>query len=186
MGHFSFLRFYRGPKSELTDALTCRPKRRSDPGQRGLPRLRPRGRPPAPPPEGTPRLGGAFSHPRPAGYRGAPARGVDVKPSPGRGSGRPRGGRKRPKSPKKGFLAQKPDFWAFSPKMAFFRHFWDSQTSPRGGFYINPSRRGPAVPREGSRGALRDPGVWSPSGGVGEPAPLICKGGGTERRVRGG
>jgi len=66
-------------------------------------------------PSGTPSPGGDPLHPlrglprawaariptpAPPGYRGAPARGVDVKPLPGRGSGRPQGAEKPPKTSK--------------------------------------------------------------------------------------
>jgi len=67
--------------------------------------------------------------------------------------------------------------------------FWGPRGSPGGpggpsgrGFYINPSRRGPAVPRgPPSRG----PGGLPSSGGGGKgvvPQPLICRGGGAHRR----
>jgi len=46
--------------------------------------------------------------PAPAGNRGAPARGVDVKPPRNRGPGEPPGAPKTPKMPKKGNFGQNP------------------------------------------------------------------------------
>jgi len=106
----------------------------------------------------------------PAGNRGAPARGVDVKPLP-------RGGQNWPKWPFWGIPGQNSDFRDFGQKWLFLAIF--SKKSPvatglkcpifpknrenpqnaqkvafsafpdprRAGFYINPSRRPPAVPR---------------------------------------
>jgi len=102
------------------------------------------------------------------GYRGAPARGVDVKPPSRRvlaGSGKAYFGQKGRKRPKKGKKGQK----------AHFSHFRGFSAPPglpgtrfSRGFYINPSRRGPAVPREGWGGetAPSRRGV-TPGGGQG-------------------
>jgi len=71
-----------------------------------------------------------------------------------------------------GFLAQNPDFGPFLLKTGFFRLFSHPRPLPRGGFYINPSRRGPAVPGGGSGepppGA---PGLKPLRRGRGAPAP---------------
>jgi len=121
--------------------------------------------------------------------RGAPPRGVDVKETPA-GSGNPKNpvfGQKSPKMPKYGYLPafsgfltetasilkipnrsgfqSKSDFWRVlksrprgDPENGDFRE----NGLRRGLFYINPSRRGPAVSRRGSwksggLGALRAP-----------------------------
>jgi len=113
------------------------------------------------------------------GYRGAPARGVDVKP--------PLAGlEKGLEMPKKGIFGQKGQFWPFwgkNPDFGVFGVFWAPWGTPgtrlRRGFYINPSRRGPAVPGAGSgdsavqaRGTLRRRGRGSPPEGGVAGAPL--------------
>jgi len=136
---------------EFTDAIQDR-LTAARPGAAG-PRSAPPGEDPCSPPLGaTPAPGRRWLATPLPGNRGAPARGVDVKPPRNRGPGEAPGGQNPPKSPKKGFLAQNPDFGPFSAKTAFFRPFCLSRTSPRGGFYINPSRRGPAVPKRGFLG----------------------------------
>jgi len=148
------------------------------PGRRWPPRTLRRGhRAPArgvdvkPPPRRRPGTG--FGPPEAPGWSRTPSRGpgdlLGALPGPwGRGSpvpdpgagvvlhqplaavpGRPQGGRKPLKTPKNGFLAQNPDFGPFSRKMPFFGHFGISREISRGGFYINPSRRGP-VPGPGA------------------------------------
>jgi len=113
------------------------------------------------------------------GNRGAPARGVDVKPpSPGRrdpvpGVPRPPGWPGSPSGPPGGSGSPPgPPQGALGPLPGL----------PGRGFYINPSRRGPAVPG----GPLPGPGAGRPpssGGGAGEePPPLICRGGGGHRR----
>jgi len=51
--------------------------------------------------------------------------------------------------PKMGNFGLFRPFWPFRPKSGLFQ---DSQPSPRGGFYINPSRRGPVTPFLGFSG----------------------------------
>jgi len=143
--------------------------------------LRSPGRAPGGPREGPgpARVGGFTSTPRggPPRFPGAPERGVDVKPLP-------RGGQKWPKWPFWGIPGQNSDFRDFGQKWLFLAIFWKKSPvatglkcpiSPknrenpqnaqkvafsafrdprRAGFYINPSRRPPAVPR--------DPGGGSP------------------------
>jgi len=103
----------------------------------------------------------------PARYRGAPARGVDVKPSPGDpGTGVPAPWR-GPEGPPGGFPNPgRGPGWPGVPGAPRDR----SRTARRGGFYINPSRRGPAVPgavpgasgpREGQNPENR--GFWAKS-----------------------
>jgi len=107
----------------------------------------------------------------PGGNRGAPPRGVDVKPlagggsqGPGRafrtrsgdrgpGSRRP-GSRRPPGSGSRG--APSPGGGPGEPSGPRP----GSRTPPRGWFYINPSRRGPAVPGggPGDPGSRRGPG----------------------------
>jgi len=86
------------------------------------------------------------------------------------------------------FLANFRDFgpfWAFLPKIGLFAHFWRSR---RGGFYINPSRRGP-VPASGPgngvfpgypRGGLKSrfSGFW---GFPGNPGFLVRDPGGVSQ-----
>jgi len=123
-------------------------------GARGPATLLPGGDPRRPPSGTCPRpFRTGVGDPAP-GNRGAPARGVDVKPSPGTGSGRPRGGRKAPKTAKKADFSQNPRFWPFFRKTAYFRHFPGSRASPRGGFYINPSRRPPRNPPGPQKGGF--------------------------------
>jgi len=136
------------PRDNLFTPIRTEVAAAADRGARGPATPTPRGRPPAPPPEGTPSLGGTGSR-TPCGNRGAPARGVDVKPSPGPGPGEPRGGSKPPKLPKMGIFGQNQRFWAFSPKSGLFGRFPGFQTLRRGGFYINPSRRTPRSSPEG-------------------------------------
>jgi len=100
-----------------------------------------------------PYFGGSPGEPRKRpfwGLRGAtggPPRGVDVKPPSRGGPGdaeKPEFGLKSPKWAKKPENGQKGRF-------SGFRGFSGPLGAPRGprkrGFYINPSRRGPAVPR---------------------------------------
>jgi len=106
------------------------------------------------------------------GYRGAPARGVDVKPPSrrGLGSGKPRNrGFGGPEA--SGGLPGTPGGAPGGPGKAL-----RSPGAPDGvpepvpgqGFYINPSRRGPAVPGAGPSG----PGVpGPPRGPPGGPTP---------------
>jgi len=93
------------------------------------------------------------------GYRGAPARGVDVKPPSRRGPGDPENphfaqkGAKRAKITKNGQKGPFSCFWGFSGPLG------PPRGSRKRGFYINPSRRGPAVPRRGWGGKTRRPGA---------------------------
>jgi len=149
------------------------PRQRGTPG-RGAPlRSRPGGDPLLPL-RGIPRAWAARI-PTPApGYRGAPARGVDVKPSPGRASGDPSGGPKHPKNPKNGVFSPK---WAKMPffgKNALFGHFRPFFRPREKGFYINPSRRGPAVPEKGV--------LWGLAGRAGKRAFLALFGASGPRR----
>jgi len=130
---------------------------------------------------GTPRLGGAGSHP--AGNRGAPARGVDVKPSLGQGPGRPQGAEKPLKSPKSGFFGQNGQNSPFSAKMAFLA-ISDPFLDPAGrGFTSTPRRArrgpGPGLPGallasrtpSGVPGDLREPSRAPPGGWGPRPGP---------------
>jgi len=136
-----------------------RPLSRQRPrGQRGPATLPPRGRPPAPPPEGTPSLGGtgARSPGPPGGYRGAPARGVDVKPSLRTGSGGSPRGLKRPQNPK---IAKKGDFSRFShflPILAKKRVFSRIRDPVPRGVLHQPLAPGP----RGSQNGV----FWAPPG----------------------
>jgi len=84
--------------------------------------------------------------------RGAPARGVDVKPSLGEAREGPPGAREGPKRARD----------RSGTPGGVRRPIWDPggprRTPPRGGFYINPSRRGPAVPGGGPGGVPGGPG----------------------------
>jgi len=105
----------------------------------------------------------------PVGNRGAPPRGVDVKPPRAEGSPRALGAPGRPPGPRPGRSAR-----PRSPGSRILGSWDPAPGAPegpgrprtrspgfrdhaRGGFYINPSRRGPAVP-----GAV--PGTWGPQG----------------------
>jgi len=59
----------------------------------------------------------------PAPRRRAPARGVDVKPSPGDPRRGPKRAQKGPKPPKRGYYPLFSHFWRFWPKMAIFPIF---------------------------------------------------------------
>jgi len=122
-------------------------------GQPGPATLTPRGETPRPALFGTvPRLldGAGSGLTRPP-HRGAPARGVDVKPLPPGVPGRAQGAQKAPKTPKMGFLAQNRHFGHFSGKTAFLGLFPESRQTPRG-VDVKPPSRGvpgpvPGVPR---------------------------------------
>jgi len=134
------------------------------------------GDPLPPPPEGYPRAWAARILTPAPGYRGAPARGVDVKPPPDRVPGSPQGPRKPLKRPKRPILAKNPDFGGFSGKWPFWGLFPGSRDSPRGGFYINPSRRPPRSspgPRKG--GFPGDPRKRPKKGLFGAPGPKSPK-----------
>jgi len=62
-------------------------------------------------------------------------------------------------------------FLAFFSKNGHFDHFPAFSGSRLKGFYINPSRRGPAVPAEGPEGPPRAPGSGDPSGSPGGSPP---------------
>jgi len=133
----------------------------------GSPLRSPRGRPPrplwgpTPVPFGTGTRGPGRPLRTPAGNRGAPARGVDVKPPPGTGSGEAPGGRKRQKTAKNAQNGLFWRFWPFWPKTGLFA---GSGTPPRG-VDVKPPSPGPAP---GSRGPGGSPdGVPDPSRGPG-------------------
>jgi len=131
---------------------------------------------------------------RPGGYRGAPPRGVDVKQPPaGRpgGAPRPRKGSPGSPGPREGSWTRSRDPGSRGPgsrrappgRGRAFQTLGPglpgSRARRRGGFYINPSRRGPAVPGGGSgdRGpgrALRTSpgGLFPPRPGWGSQKPL--------------
>jgi len=102
------------------------------------------------------------------GFTGGSPRGVDVKPPS-------RGGPETRKMPKKGYFPGKVPKSAFLAKNGQNGHFWGFWAPPglpgtrsQRGFYINPSRRGPAVPRRGSPGRQPRPGAGrSPKGAAG-------------------
>jgi len=85
----------------------------------------------------------------PGGNRGAPPRGVDVKPPRGQGPGRPRRGPKSLKNGHFGHFWLKCPFLGILPILPPFCPFWANPGAFQKGFYINPSRRGPAVPQNG-------------------------------------
>jgi len=113
-----------------------------------------RGRPPAPPAGVTPPLRGPGSRPPRDLGRGhrAPPRGVDVKATPAEGSrGSPRG----LKTAEIGENRQNPRKWPFSAffgVLGLFGPFLRFRDSRQGGFYINPSRRGPVPAFSGFSG----------------------------------
>jgi len=81
------------------------------------------------------------------GATGGPPRGVDVKPPSAEGpelAKRPEKGHFCGKSPKLAILGKKAHFGAF---WGFSAPSGPPGPGPGRGFYINPSRRGPAVPR---------------------------------------
>jgi len=102
------------------------------------------------------------------GNRGAPARGVDVKPPlAGRSGTGPRalpgpgwpGAPPGPPGPSRGLRDP-------------LRAPWDPLPGlPGRGFYINPSHRGPAVPAGGPEGPPGTPGSKAPQEGWGCPHP---------------
>jgi len=120
----------------------------------------------------------------PVGNRGAPPRGVDVKPlgrrghpgalgAPGSPPG-PRPGRSPgsgPRDPDPGIRGPCPQGPGEGPRRPGPRSP-GSRDLARGGFYINPSRRGPAVPRGGSGDLGSREGRKGPSGGPGRRTPL--------------
>jgi len=87
--------------------------------------------------------------------------------------------------PKMGNFGQNPRFWAFFRKIAIFSGFPGSPALPRGGFYINPSRRTPrslpgaqkglfpGIPRGGPKKAIFGTfrGKSPKSGILGLPGP---------------
>jgi len=113
------------------------------------------------------------------GNRGAPARGVDVKP-PSRAPPGP--GPRAPGSPFGHPGAQRPLGTPPGPSGAPPGGLGAPPGPPDAGVLHQPLAPGP----RGSPGrpgrALRDPRVRNPSGGVGVPTPLIRKGGGGDRR----
>jgi len=88
---------------------------------------------------------------------GGPPRGVDVKPP---SEGIPGMGKKAcfwPKRPKLAKIVKKALFGLFWGFWGFWGPWRGSREAPEGLFYINPSRRGPAVPAGGSRRGLPTP-----------------------------
>jgi len=116
-------------------------------------------------------------------YRGAPARGVDVKPplAPGsgariRGSREPQVSRTPPGSPgRSGGPSGAPPGGLGPPPGA-----------PRARVLHQPLAPGPRGSRPGSEGPSRDPGVWHPGPGTPGGYPRPVQGLGTRRRVGGG
>jgi len=111
-------------------------------------------------------------------YRGAPPRGVDVKqPLVGgpRGPGRPGGGSQgpgggTPGTPVPRSRIRDPDPWPGRPQGAPGdpgNGVPGPRRPRRGGFYINPSRRGPAVPGPPGAGRPGSRGPGEPSGASG-------------------
>jgi len=71
-------------------------------------------------------------------------------------------------------IAQNGHFWRFSPFLAFLAKIglFSRFSGPRErGFYINPSRRGPAVPGGGPEGPPEALGPGPRPGGTGRPPP---------------
>jgi len=95
------------------------------------------------------------------GNRGAPARGVDVKPPRNRGPGEAPGGSKPPKMPKMGIFPEKVGFWPFLAKMAIFTVFRDFSGSRKRGFTSTPRAGAPVTPFWG----FRSPGPGEPREG---------------------
>jgi len=93
-----------------------------------------------------------------------------------------------------GFLAQNSDFGPFSVKMGFLALFCQFPPSRQGGFYINPSRRGPVTPFSGFCGvwpgeALKGPfslifPIFGENGPF--PVPRLGWGSGSPPGSRGG
>jgi len=111
----------------------------------------------------------------PPGNRGAPARGVDVKP-PSRGP--PAGSKKAVFWPKRPKMAKKPEnrlFGHFSGFWGVFRPLRASRTRSRGGVLHQPLAPGPRGSRRaGSPTPSRGPGArraGEPHRGVGGPLP---------------
>jgi len=105
------------------------------------------------------------------GATGGSPRGVDVKPPS-------RGGPGFGKRAYFGQNGQKWAFWAILPKFGQKRRFgaflgpWGLPGTPPGrGFYINPSRRGPAVAADPSSRGPGPGGLGEPQRGVGGPLP---------------
>jgi len=121
------------------------------------------GSPPAPSSGGVPPAPGRrwLATPAPGGYRGAPPRGVDVKPPRGRGPGEPPGAPKRPKMAKMAIFHEKPAFWPFLAKMAVFPIFRDFSGSRKRGFTSTPRAGAPVTPFWG----FRSPGPGEPREG---------------------
>jgi len=126
----------------------------------------------------SPREGPWASPKTPGGYRGAPPRGVDVKPPLGTGSRDPPGGPGTPPGPRgPGTGAPGPSGTpSQAPEGA-------SRGSPGGGFTSTPRAGAPRFPGDPRPGV---PGSTPPreEGPGEEPPPLICRGGGARRRGR--
>jgi len=93
------------------------------------------------------------------GATGGPPRGVDVKPPSREVSGIPKIALFRQKSPKRAKMAKNGQKGRFPAFLGFLRPLGAPRGSRKRGFYINPSRRGPAVPRRGGGENPRRPGA---------------------------